>query len=264
MASIWETGGGILLGCEADLTQGPPPTLNRPVRYDGDRHICIVGPNGSGKSKRLLTPTLIENTGFSCVVVDIKGELCAMTAEHRRKAGNRIIRLNPFDVLSLGSDGCNPIAALELNDDLADDALELAESIISIQGSEPHWSQAAQELIAGLIIYVRLVISGGSFADVRELLGRDDQGWRILVRGGENTDPRQLELWEKTEPKERDQKYMPPVQHRGKLYPGMIKASILHKWPELDQDREIWRDHSRGSRDARRHQHGADPNPLAR
>jgi len=137
---------------------------------------------------------------------------------HRRKS-NLVVVLDPF---GKNSDGFNPIAALQLNDAFPDDALELAEAVIRIEGKEPHCAQAAQELVAAIIMYVRLVIPNGSFSDVRELLSRDDQGIRILVRGGHNTDPKQLELWEHTEAEKRDKKYMPPVKHRGKIYPGMI------------------------------------------
>jgi type IV secretion system protein VirD4 len=97
--SIWAVNGGIGLGIGVD---------GKPLPYVGDRHICLIGPNGTGKTKRLLVPVLAENTGWTCIVADIKGELCAMTAHHRRRAGNRIIRLNPFNVLGLGSDGFRP------------------------------------------------------------------------------------------------------------------------------------------------------------
>jgi type IV secretion system protein VirD4 len=159
-----------------------------------------------------------------------------MTEAHRRKAGSQIVKLNPFDVLGLGSDGFNPIAALTLNDDFPDDALELAEAIIRVEGHEPHWSQAAQELVAAVIMYVRLVVPNGSFADVRALLGRDDYGIRNLVRGGKNVDPRQFELFERDPEEfiENNPDYRAPVKLNGKLYPGMIEAAELHDWPEIE------------------------------
>jgi hypothetical protein len=159
-----------------------------------------------------------------------------MTAAHRRAAGGQIIRLNPFNTLNLGSDGVNPIAALELDDDLPDNALELAEAIIRIEGHEPHWSQSAQELIAAIIMYVRLVIPNGSFADVRQLIGRDDAGIRNLVRGGRDLDPRQLELFERNPDDylENNPDYRAPVKHNGRLYPGMIEAAEIYDCPEIE------------------------------
>lgn len=233
--SIWALNGGILLGYAANTTEGSPPPLRDPIRYKHDRHIVTIGPNGSGKTKRLLIPALHDLTDYSIVVVDIKGELCAMTAKHRARTG-RIIKLNPFNLLQLGSDGFNPIAALPLNDDLPDDALELAEAIIRVEGSEPHWAQAAQEFVAALIMYVRLVVPNGSFADVRALLGRDDHGIRNLVKGGEDLDPRQFELFE-NDPQayiEKNPSYRAPVELNGKIYPGMIEAAKQHRCPEIE------------------------------
>jgi type IV secretion system protein VirD4 len=229
--------GGLRLGFAADSTKGPPPPFVNPLRYVGDRHVVIVGPNGSQKSMGICLPFLVENTGWSVAVCDPKGEFRKLTEQHRRNAGNLVITLDPF---GKRSDGFNPIAALPLDDNLPDDALELAEAVVKSDSKDPHWPQAAQEFVAALILYVRLVIPGGSFDDVRELMSRDDNGIRMLVKGGHNVDPRQLELWEKTDPKERDPSlfppgYFPPVKHRGRLLPGMIAASILHNCPEIER-----------------------------
>jgi type IV secretion system protein VirD4 len=235
--SIWETNKGIYVGFAAAATEGELPSrkrwfrprsaspvdLNKPLRYTGDRHICLIGPNRSGKTKRLLIPALHDLTGWSCVVNDIRGDLCAMTQEHRRAAGNHIIKLNPFNVLGMGSDGFNPIAALELTDDFPDDALELAEAVIRVEGKEPHWPQAAQEWVAAIIMYVRLMIPDGSFADVRALLGQNDDGIRSLVLspGIETENPETGEL---------EDHYF---EYKGLKLPGMIEAASRTGWEEI-------------------------------
>jgi type IV secretion system protein VirD4 len=223
--SIWETNNGVYFGFNEE---------RKPVRYAGDRHLITMGPNGSGKSRRLLLPNLAELTGWSILVVDPKGELYAMTHEHRRKAGNEILVLDPFGEQSTGF---NPISALDpKNDDFADDALWLAESIIRIEGKEPHWSQAAQELVAAIIMYVRLILDDkGSFADVRAMLGQDHNGIRRMVQGSSFTDPNQYELFlkDKTEYVKANPKYTPPFEYQDKLYSGMINTGIRHNWPEI-------------------------------
>jgi type IV secretion system protein VirD4 len=159
-----------------------------------------------------------------------------MTLRHRLNAGNKIIRINPFNVNGLGSDGFNPIAALRLTKEFPDDAKQLSEAVIRVpESKDPHWARAAQELITALIMYVRLVIPGGSFVDVRQLLGgRDEAGWRALVRGGLDTDPVKFAKWQKTPPDKRDPRYRPPVFYNGKLYPGMIAAATDRKWPQIE------------------------------
>lgn len=183
--TLWNTNGGVYLGYETAETEGPPkwhPKM-QPVCYPADRHIVTVGPNGSGKSRRLLLPNLHDLTDWSILVVDPKGELAHMTAQHRRSKGSQIVRLNPFDALRLGSDGFNPVAALEPeSDDFPDDALGLAEAIIRAEGKDPHWGQSAQDLVAALIMYVRLTMPGtGGLGDVRTILGKPTGELRDVV-----------------------------------------------------------------------------------
>jgi type IV secretion system protein VirD4 len=177
--SIWETDNGLYVGYTTDHLEGDPPPLREPIYYTGDRHCVLVGPNGSGKSMRIATPFMALNVGWSVACLDIKGDFRRLTEEHRRRAGNIILALDPF---GKSSDGFNPIAALDLDELFPDNALELAQSIIRVEGKEPHWPQAAQEWVAALIMYVRLVLpNGGSFADVRALLGQNDENIRTMV-----------------------------------------------------------------------------------
>ena len=174
MRNIWETNGGVYFGYASDNLEGAPPkfTPNLELAYTDDRHLITFGPNGSGKSRRLLVPNLARLLDWSIIVIDPKGDLAAMTAAHR-KARSQIVIINPFNVLELGSQGFNPVAALDQDDDdFPDDALGLAESLIRVRGSDPHWSESAQDLIAALIMYSRLEeTNGGSLGQVRHNLG---------------------------------------------------------------------------------------------
>ncbi len=54
--------------------------------------------------------------------------------------------------------------------------------MIRVEGNEPHWSASAQDLVAGLIMAVRLAMPvTGSLAHVRELLGNDYERFRKNV-----------------------------------------------------------------------------------
>jgi type IV secretion system protein VirD4 len=230
--SVWNRNGGLYLGYPSDRTEGDPPAPSRPFRYTGDRHMFLAGPTRSGKTKRILTPILAETVHWTVVVNDPKGELCAMTSEHRRAAGSEIVILNPYNVLGLGSTGFNPVAALELDDEFPNNALELAEAIIRIEGNEPHWCQAAQEYLAGLMMYVRLVMPEGSLEDVRALAALNDAGTRRLIQGGGNTDPRQYRLFEE-QADDVPKGYEPPFRYKNRLYPGIIAAADHYGWPQI-------------------------------
>jgi type IV secretion system protein VirD4 len=229
MSSFWDLNGGIYLGFPTKTSEGKPPLLTKPLRYTEDRHVVTVAPNRTGKTMRLLLPNLVELTNWSMVVNDIRGDLSEMTEEHRRKAGNLIVKLKPF---GKGSDGFNPVQALEVGDEFPDDALQIAEAIIRVEGKEPHFAQAAQELVAALIMYVRLVIPDGSLADVRALLGLPDKRMMSLVRGGGDVDPRQLNLFHK-DPASAAEGYAPPFLYKKKLYPGIVAAAEIYDWPEM-------------------------------
>lgn len=160
------------------------------VRFGGPEHILTIGPTRSGKGRRLLAPELIYDTDRSIVVVDPKGELAKWTASHRAKFGD-VFAVDPFGVLEgtpglkLVSTGYNPMRWLNpVSDDFIDDATVIAEAICPVESQrEPHFEQGAQEIVAGLILYHRLVNPNAQLGDVRKDLGRTPSDWRDLLLG---------------------------------------------------------------------------------
>jgi type IV secretion system protein VirD4 len=128
------------------------------ITYGGERHLLVFGPNGSGKGTRFLMPNLLKGLREqSVIVIDPKGELAAVTAEHRLRMGHKVAILNPFNVLGLGSAGFNPLAALDPEaPTFYDDAAALGEALIKVQGNEPHWSESAQGLMIALLMWEKL------------------------------------------------------------------------------------------------------------
>lgn len=185
--NIWATDRGVYFGVGSNSTEGPPPETGVPLFYVGDRHIVTFGPNGSGKSRRALWPNLHNLTNWSILVVDPKGELARWTAGRRLKKDNDVVILNPFNVGGLGSNGFNPVAALDpKSDDFPDDAMGLAEALIRIEGTDPHWSQSAQDLVCALIMYSRLTAgrddkhNPGTLGFVRACLGKNSDEFKDL------------------------------------------------------------------------------------
>ena len=143
----------------------------------------MVGGAGSGKSSCIAIPTL-RLWGGTFFAVDIKGELLQYAAAYRKsdypvKVFNfskehgtnlRYSRYDPFYLLREDS-----------KDNLVQNAREIAQAIIPIppNAQEPFWSQAAQNILTAVILYVcglkefdeasgRLL--EGSFNDAMELI----------------------------------------------------------------------------------------------
>jgi type IV secretion system protein VirD4 len=155
-----------------------PEQFGERQRYSGERNLLLFGPNGSGKGTRFLMPNLLQMRDCSMVVIDPKGELAAVTAAYRRTVGEVVI-INPFGVLAdrpgyadLKSDGYNPLLALDpAAPSFNADASWLAEALVTIEGSDPHWSRSARKLIAALIMHVCLKDRGSpSLSEMRRLL----------------------------------------------------------------------------------------------
>lgn len=195
-ASQWWTNGGLYLGQEvADLLdkshalRSPWDLTGEIIPYRQDRHVLTIGPNGSGKTRRLLFPNLYRLKDWSIAAIDPKGELFAHTAAHRAATGSRIILLDPFAVVKTNyphlakrfpveSSGFNPVAALDpTSPRFVDQAKSLAVALIQTEAErEKYWSQAAQALVKGLLMGLRIEAGGEACLPLlREVLGLEPQ-----------------------------------------------------------------------------------------
>ncbi len=207
----WETNGGIYFGrCVAPVANKDRPIEGKETEssvgagvhlkttwqmaegenvYSSDRHVLTIGPNGSGKTRKLLMPNLLRLHDWSCVVIDPKGELAAHTAVSRAaQLGHRVVVIDPFSVIKtnyphlfakhrdlLKSHGFNPLAALDPeSSSFVDDAKALAVALIRTdQSNEPYWPMAAQALVKGLLMVMRVKYPGkASLGGLRAILGR--------------------------------------------------------------------------------------------
>jgi type IV secretion system protein VirD4 len=163
--------------------------------YEGSTHALVFGPSGTGKGTRFLMVNLLSDCldDRSVIVIDPKGELAAVTAWHRHHAlGHDVRILDPFgklhdavkdspthrDFIAAGltkSTGFNPLRWLDPQSrNFYDDAAAIGEALIKIEGKDPHWSESAQGLMVGLIMWEK--IRNGDAANlenVRELLTTD-------------------------------------------------------------------------------------------
>jgi type IV secretion system protein VirD4 len=127
----------IFLGAfrEPDDRKAPPVDL----RYRGEMHLISFGAPGTSKSTSLAAVNLLL-LRRSFLVVDVKGELFAISASARRRMGSKIILINPFAELldvrpDMESDGWNPLAQLDPKSfEFYSKAKTIAEAVASISG----------------------------------------------------------------------------------------------------------------------------------
>jgi type IV secretion system protein VirD4 len=157
-----------------------PTKDGEPLTYKNDGHLLTVAPTGAGKTRDVLVAAPLEYLG-SCIVIDPKGQLAAITGKHRERMGQRVIVLNPFDILRefLGpSARFNPMAALDPSlDSFGTDCDNIADPIIvhDAGGRDNHWNESAHGLIAALIGHLAANITdpnSKNLATVRQILRR--------------------------------------------------------------------------------------------
>jgi type IV secretory pathway TraG/TraD family ATPase VirD4 len=73
-----------------------------PIHYvvngtPGEKNLMVWGSMGSGKDSGLITPNLSQRR-TSIVIVDPKGEQCALTMRHRAKF-SKIVVFNPYNLV---------------------------------------------------------------------------------------------------------------------------------------------------------------------
>jgi type IV secretion system protein VirD4 len=150
----WRTSAGSSFGFGRPAAASPQ--VEEPLTYSGDGHVITVAPTRSGKGRGALVPNLLTNPA-SVAVFDPKGDLYRMTARRRREMGQRVIRIDPCQVIGPGSDNLNPMDIFKLdNADLETDAQSLAEWLS--QGNrgtkEPFWDVSGAALHSALIAHV--------------------------------------------------------------------------------------------------------------
>ncbi len=151
-------------------------------------HALTFGATRSGKGVNVINVALLTYTG-SVVAIDPKGELAWISGEFRRKIGQRVVILDPWDEVNkrYGSKvgvsehitKFNPLSGLDpTSDDFADDVAAIADALIipSKNQGDSHWTESARELVAGLVAAVVENAPGvGSLREVREMLTAMDE-----------------------------------------------------------------------------------------
>jgi type IV secretion system protein VirD4 len=163
---------GVFLGY-GDMWSYPPTTL--PLLYNGNQHLVTFGPTGSGKGVCAQIPALLDQSApSSALVIDVKGELAAVTGKARAAAGQSIYAINPFDVLKIPTVTYNPLRFLDPESlSFSTDCLTLAESLMNITKGD-HWELSALDLVTLLIQWTVLFEEEKNLLTVRRLVNQSE------------------------------------------------------------------------------------------
>ena len=180
-AHPWELGPGwdwrpgkILLGEWEGRLLGDPDQkeLNR---LGDDRHLMTIAGSRAGKSRTVLIPNLLHYPG-SVIVIDPKGELARETALARAETfGQSVVVLDPFGASGFQSFAYNPLDELDpASATFIDDVGLVASSLIIAAKGDGHWTEAAKNLVTGILLY--MYASGGecSLPRMRRMLMSED------------------------------------------------------------------------------------------
>jgi type IV secretion system protein VirD4 len=163
--------------------------------WPGTAPTLVFGPPGSGKTVKLIANQLLDDDSGtrSYVVIDPKGEVCALTSKFRRKVGDVKI-INPYGLLvdqrpDMASDQWNPLAGLDpgsatFNDEIA----ALGDALIKTDSNEhqKHFPNSARSAATGFAMQeVKDAMRdkrAPSLLRVRVLLTQDVKPMRATVK----------------------------------------------------------------------------------
>ena len=152
--------GGIILG--STVNDSDPVGQMSPVHavtYNGDRHLLTVAPTRTGKGTSAIVPALMNHQG-ALLCIDPKGENAFITADAREMLHGQVVHiLDPWKLatkpLEREPAQFNPLDMLHPDsEDLADDALMIADALIVPSGSDSHWSDEGRAMVMGFILHV--------------------------------------------------------------------------------------------------------------
>lgn len=147
-------------GITFGYTLAAPRSKNlRAVTYSGDGHMLTVAPTRSGKGTSQIIPEIMEHKG-ALLTIDPKGENAIITAQVREQVhGQKVHLLDPWGIATSQLDRpkarFNPLDMLAPDSrDLADDAMMIADALVTPDGGDAHWSNEARALDMGLIVHL--------------------------------------------------------------------------------------------------------------
>jgi type IV secretion system protein VirD4 len=189
-AVIWK---GSPLGFDRD---GRPISYTADDDSSGNAPTLIYGPPGTSQTVGLICPELLDEPGKrSYIVVDPKGEICAITCKYRRSLpGHRVKIVNGYGLLAaerpdMKSDKWNPLGDLYADaSGFGDECQAKGDALIKTGSNEhqPHFPDSARSgLTATIMQNVKTTRAQGrppSLADVKATLSLPPDQLRPIIQ----------------------------------------------------------------------------------
>lgn len=127
------------------------------MKESNDRHMLTIAGAGSGKGACAIIPNLLEWNG-SVLCIDPKGTNAYVTAARRRKLGNKVYVIDPFNTVTTEDAACfNPLDIVDLNSlTVVEDIRLISEALVPAEPDSKniHFTESARAMIDGYIVHV--------------------------------------------------------------------------------------------------------------
>jgi type IV secretion system protein VirD4 len=127
---------------------------NLPLYLDSDAPMICIGGAGSGKLRDMLAYILCGSSLAHLFVLDLRGELGAISIHNFAPAGVRVWFFNPAGIAGLPQHRCNPLDILRADSPrLHADCKMIAESLVPFTGSDngKYFEQRARDWIEAFL-----------------------------------------------------------------------------------------------------------------
>ena len=156
------------------------------LRYNGDGHLMTVAATRGGKGVGTIIPNLLTHPG-SVICTDPKAENFHTTYKHRKRMGQKVIALDPFNLTKGQGSGYNPMDLIDLaSPDHVEIARSMAHNMIpEAKSGDPHWVNEARSALESFILYAKSLPNPDkhNLATVRKLLSGDAQAIKkVLIK----------------------------------------------------------------------------------
>ena len=155
--------------------------------FQGQGNILTIGGSRSGKGVNQILPHLLSKgrADASMVIVDVKGELSAISYDWQRKLGRTVHIVDPWGILArLGSpaqqltSSLNPLEMLQHSgDDLPDDCDMFAEMLLPYSKmGDNHFDSKARQWLSAYLLHLATSRPSVTLSDLRSILRQDKEG----------------------------------------------------------------------------------------